>query len=90
MRFLSAPAIARLTATRPRMTTCDRLLRGKYGQVIRRGRIPYVELAAVHGIKFTEEQLALAVDGRADRLLVIPDHQEEDDASGIGSDPAAV
>ena len=73
------------------MTTCDRLLRGKYGQVIRRGRIPYVELAAVeqfHGVKFSEEQIALATAGKADRLITIPD-QENEDASNIGNDTAA-
>jgi hypothetical protein len=80
LRFLSAPAISRLTLTPARMTTCDRLLRGKYGPVLRRGRTPYVAIAAIeafHGLKFSEAQLALAVDGKAERLLEIPDHQEE-------------
>ena len=80
MRFLSAPAIARLTATRPRMTTCDRMRRGKYGLLLRHGRTPYAGIAAVeafHGVKFTEQQISLAIDGKPDRLLVTPDNQEE-------------
>jgi hypothetical protein len=62
------------------MTVCDRLLRGKYGPILRRGRTPYVDLAAVeafHGVRFSEAQIALAIDGKPDRLLVIPDHKEE-------------
>ena len=80
-RFLSGPAISRLTLTPARMTVCDRMLRGKYGQVLRSGRIPYVSLAGVeahHGVQFSEQQIALAVDGRPERLLVTHDYQEED------------
>ena len=62
------------------MTVCDRLLRGKYGQVLRCGRIPYAAINAIeafHGVRFSEVQIALAIDGKPDRLLVIPDHKEE-------------
>ena len=79
-RFLSGPAISRLTLTSARMTVCERLLSGKYGQILRRGRTPYVDIAAVeafHGVRFTEQQIALAVDGKPDRLLVIPDKEEQ-------------
>jgi hypothetical protein len=83
MRFLSAPAISRLTLTPAPMTICDRMLRGKYGKLIRRGRIPYVSLAAVerfHGLKFDKRQIELAVAGRPDWVLVIPDHPPKEEA----------
>jgi hypothetical protein len=61
------------------MTVCDRMLRGKYGKLLRRGRIPYADITAIerfHGIRFTEQQIVMALDGRPDRLIVPPDHQE--------------
>ena len=79
MRYLSAPAISRLTATKPPMTVHSRLSGGKYGRVLRCGRIPYAAIDAIetfHGVRFTEQQIALAVDGKPDRLLVIPDKEE--------------
>ena len=81
MRFLSAPVISRLTLTPARMTVCDRMLRGKYGRVLRCGRTPYVSLAGIeahHGVRFSEDQIALAIDGRPERLLVTNDTQEND------------
>jgi len=63
------------------MTVCDRLLRGKYGKVFRCGRVPYAAIDAIeafHGVVFSEDQIALAVDGRPERLLVIPDNQENE------------
>jgi hypothetical protein len=63
------------------MTVCDRMLRGKYGKVLKSGRVPYVSLAGVeahHGVRFSEQQIALAIDGRPERLLIAPDNQEED------------
>ena len=80
MRFLSAPAISRLTATKPPMTVHSRLSGGKYGRVLRCGRIPYAAIDAIeafHGVHFTEAQIALAIDGKPDRLLEIPDPKEE-------------
>ena len=79
-RFLSGPAISRLTLTPARMTVCERLLKGKYGTLVRQGRTPYAAIDAIeafHGVRFTEAQIALAVDGKPDRLLEIPDHKEE-------------
>ena len=89
MRFVPASVIACLTVTTPRTTVCSRLWDGKYGPVIKRGRIPYVDLAAVevfHGVRFTEQQISIAVDGKPERLLVIPDNQENPDASTVGND----
>jgi hypothetical protein len=80
-QFLSAPAISRLTLTPAKMTVCDRMLRGKYGPIVRCGRIPYVAIEAVeayHDTKFSEDQIRLAIDGRPERLLVTPNNQETD------------
>jgi hypothetical protein len=61
------------------MTVCDRMLRGKYGRLLRRGRIPYAGVAAIerfHGLKFSKRQIELAVAGRPDWLLILPDREE--------------
>ena len=73
-RFISGPAIARLTGT-PRMTVHHRLRAGVYGATYRPGRIIFADLEGVedyHGVPFTDEQLATAAAGLPDRLIVIP------------------
>ena len=72
-RFISGPAISRLTLT-PRMTVNDRLRAGAYGSVTRHKGIVYVDLQAVEaseGIIFSEEQIRLAGEGLSDSILTI-------------------
>jgi hypothetical protein len=69
----------RLTG-RPTMTVSDWLRGGVYGPTFFRGRIRYADVAAVEraeGTKFSDAQLELAVDGRPDRLIVVPIPTEE-------------
>ena len=71
--YLSAPAIARLSAC-SRIAAHVAMRNGRYGQLMQRGRVPYADLAEVErntGCQFTTEQIALAVDGRPDRLLTV-------------------
>jgi hypothetical protein len=47
---------------------------GKFGPLLRRGPVAFAPLAGVEhqvGRQFTPEQIALAVDGRPDRLITI-------------------
>ena len=70
---LSGPAIARLTLG-SRMSANRHLRAGKFGPLVRRGPVVYAPLAAVErhtGRPFTAEQIAMAVDGRPDRMLTI-------------------
>jgi hypothetical protein len=71
--YLSAPAIARLSAC-SRIASHVAMRHGRYGQLVQRGRVPYAAVSAVEhqvGRQFTPEQIALAVDGRPDRLIAI-------------------
>ena len=71
--YLSAPAIARLSAC-SRIAAHVAMRHGRYGQLVQRGRVPYADLAEVErntGRQFTPEQIAMAVDGRPDRLITI-------------------
>jgi len=71
--YLSAPAIARLSAC-SRIAAHVQMRRGRFGPLVQRGRVPYAPLAAVEhrvGRHFTPEQIALAIDGRPDRLITI-------------------
>jgi hypothetical protein len=71
--YLSGPAIARLTLG-SRMSANRHLRAGKFGPLVRRGPVAYAPLAAVEhqvGRQFTPEQIAMAVDGRPDRLITI-------------------
>ena len=70
---ISVAAIAQLTAC-SRQAVHKALLKGTYGTPIRRGHNLYVPLATVEarlGRQFTPEQIAMAVDGRPDRLITI-------------------
>jgi hypothetical protein len=78
-RFISGPVIKRLTG-RPTMTISDWLIGGVYGETFFRGRIRYADLAAVEraeGATFSNAQIATAVDGRPDRLIVVPIEEAE-------------
>jgi hypothetical protein len=71
--YLSAPAIARLSAC-SRIAAHVSMRNGRYGPLLQRGRVPYAALEAVEhntGREFSPEQIALAVDGRPDRLITI-------------------
>ena len=75
--YLSAPAIARLSAC-SRIAAHVSMRRGRYGPLVQVGRVPFAALPAVEryaGRLFTPEQIAMAVDGRPDRLIKI---DEED------------
>ena len=71
--YLSAPAIARLSAC-SRIAAHLQMRNGRYGPLLQRGRVPYADLAEVErntGRQFTPEQIAIAIDGKPDRLLTI-------------------
>jgi hypothetical protein len=71
--YLSAPAIARLSAC-TRIAAHLQMRRGRFGPLVQRGRVPYAALDAFQrhsGREFSPEQIALAVDGRPDRLITI-------------------
>jgi hypothetical protein len=71
--YLSAPAIARLSAC-SRIAAHLQMRNGRYGPLVQRGRVPYAALDAFErhtGRQFSPEQIAMAVDGRADRLITI-------------------
>jgi hypothetical protein len=73
MIYVSAPAIARLNAC-SRIAAHLQMRRGRYGPLVQRGRVPYAALAAVArnvGQEFSAEQIAMAIDGRPDRLISI-------------------
>ena len=60
-------ACSRMSAT----ATCAH---GKFGPLLQRGPVAFAPLAAIErevGRQFTPEQIALAVDGRPDRLITI-------------------
>jgi hypothetical protein len=71
--YLSGPAIARLTLG-SRMSANRHLRAGKFGPLLRRGPVAFAPLAGVEhqvGRQFTPEQIAMAIDGRPDRMLAI-------------------
>ena len=74
--YLSAPAIARLSAC-SRIAAHLQMRNGRYGQLLQRGRVPYAALAAVEqnaGQEFSAEQIALAVDGQRHRMLTVTEN----------------
>ena len=78
-RFVSGPAIARLTV-KPKMTVSDHLRGGVYGETFFCGRVRYADLAEVEraeGRSFTDEQIERAVAGIPDRLLTIVQTKSE-------------
>jgi hypothetical protein len=71
--YLSAPAIARLSAC-SRIAAHLQMRHGRFGPLVQRGRVPYAALEACErhtGRRFTTEQIAMAIDGRPDRLITI-------------------
>jgi hypothetical protein len=71
--YLSGPAITRLTLG-SRMSANRHLRAGKFGPLVRRGPVAYAPLAAIEGQvgrQFTTEQIAMAIDGRPDRMLTV-------------------
>jgi hypothetical protein len=71
--YLSAPAIARLSAC-SRIAAHVSMRRGRFGPLVQRGRVPYAALIALErqvGRRFTPEQIAMAIDGRSDRLIAV-------------------
>jgi hypothetical protein len=73
LTHISGPAIARLLAC-SRMTANEHMRAGRFGATLWRGRVRYAALDAVErrtGLQFTEEQIAVAVAGRPDRILII-------------------
>jgi len=77
--FLNPAAIARLLLG-GRQTARDQLLAGKFGAVLRHGRGVYAALAEVErfaGVSFSERQIELALEGRPDRRLELPDPPPE-------------
>jgi hypothetical protein len=71
--YLSAPAIARLSAC-TRIAAHLQMRRGRFGPLVQRGRVPYAALEAVSrtvGREFSPEQIALAVDGQPERMLTV-------------------
>jgi hypothetical protein len=78
-RFASETAISQLTMA-PLMTVSDRMRVGRYGPTFRRGRGLYASIAAVQsveGIVFSDAQITAAAEGRPDRIISIPDHEED-------------
>jgi hypothetical protein len=77
--YLSGPAIAALRAT-ARMTENEAMRAGRYGPVLWHDRVAYVALSEVErrtGQPITSEQLALAVAGKPNRVLVAASPQED-------------
>ena len=71
--YLSAPAIARLSAC-SRIAAHVAMRNGRYGQLCSVAGFPMPRSPSVErntGRQFTPEQIALAVDGRPDRLITI-------------------
>ena len=71
--YLSAPAIARLSAC-SRIAAHVSMRRGRFGPLVQRGRVPYAALEAVEhniGRQLTPEQIAMAVDGQPHRMLTV-------------------
>jgi hypothetical protein len=73
MTYLAGSALARLLAC-SRMTANEHMRAGHFGPPLQHGRIRYAALAGVEqhaGRQFSPEQIAVAVDGRPDRILTI-------------------
>lgn len=78
-RLASGPLLKNLLLGH-RMTINDAMRAGRYGPSVFNGRIRYVDLAGVeafHGITFTDEQIERAIEGRPDRLLFIPETEDD-------------
>ena len=79
---ISGPVIARLLAC-SRMTANENMRAGAYGPLLRLGRMQYAALTAVErraGRQFSPEQIAMAVNGRPDRIIVFQNHEDTDGA----------
>lgn len=79
MTLISGPAIAKLTLHSRKWAHAG-IQRGSWGPAVRLGGVLYVDLSAVEraeGAIFSDTQLAEAAAGGRDRLLSIPDQQEE-------------
>jgi hypothetical protein len=80
MILLSGPAIARLLFTN-RMNVNRRIRAGAFGPIVHRGHIAYASLDGIErhaGVTFTPQQIDKAIDGRPDRLLVVPEQSEKE------------
>ena len=76
--YISGPAIARLWL-RSRMTVNEHMRAGGFGPLLRHGRIRYAALAAVErrvGQRISGEQLAAAVGGYPERILILETGEE--------------
>jgi hypothetical protein len=91
MILVSGPLIARLCLS-TRKWAHEAITGGRFGSAIEQRGVLYVELDRVAhslGRIFTDEQIAAATEGRPDRIINIPDYQEEaDDSTGSINAPA--
>ena len=65
------------------MAVNEALRAGRYGRTVRRGDVIYADLSEVErveNIKLSDDQIACAVDGKPDRVLVITENEQEDAA----------
>ena len=77
-RFASGPLLARLLL-QTRMATNKAMRNGRFGPSFLHDGFRYAPLEGVeahYGIRITDEQLDLAADGKADRVLRIHDQLE--------------
>jgi hypothetical protein len=84
-RTYVSPSVIAALERKVRTTALRRMLAGYYGPIVRRGRrnTPYVPLAAVedfHGVTFDDVQVEIAVAGKPNRLLTIPESESEEAA----------
>ena len=78
-KFISGPAIAALHH-RTRKWANDHLNRGTFGKILTCRHVVYAELTAVElaaGETFSVEQLAKAADGKPNRIIILPDQEQE-------------
>jgi IS30 family transposase len=72
-RLGSGPLIARLLG-RHRQTVREAMRAGRFGQTVEHNGIQFADLATVERAarrRFTAANIEIAVDGRADRLLIL-------------------
>jgi hypothetical protein len=78
MILISGPLIAKL-CLHSRKWAHARLRLGSFGEIVEHQGVlfaPVVGVEAYAGTKFTQEQLAAAAGGKADRILTIAEPQE--------------